>query len=103
MANFSPVLLLFSEKKKNHCPPGIAEKDNPSLPSLTYMDISKNEIFNSFISESTIFLFFIHIQALMLYKLYHEKKVKTLDDPFKKYLPSFSIKDPFKSHDITLR
>ena len=39
----------------------------------------------------------------MLYKLYHEKKVQILDDPFKKYLPEFSIKDPFNSHDITLR
>ncbi|KAK2564739.1 Beta-lactamase-like protein 2 [Acropora cervicornis] len=43
------------------------------------------------------------LTALMLYKLYHEKKVQILDDPFKKYLPEFSIKDPFNSHDITLR
>ena len=39
----------------------------------------------------------------MLYKLYHQKKVKTLDDPFKKYVPKFAVKDPFDSHDITLR
>lgn len=42
-------------------------------------------------------------QALMLYKLYYEKKVKSLDDPFKKYMPKFSIKDPFNSHEIVLR
>lgn len=41
--------------------------------------------------------------ALMLYKLYYEKKVKSLDDPFKKYMPKFSIKDPFNSHEIVLR
>lgn len=42
-------------------------------------------------------------QALMLYKLYYEKKVKSLDDPFKKYMPRFSIKDPFNSHETVLR
>ena len=39
----------------------------------------------------------------MLYKLYHDKKVQSLDDPFKNYMPGFSIRDPFDSHDITLR
>ena len=46
---------------------------------------------------------FMVVQALMLYKLYYEKKVKSLDDPFKKYMPQFSIKDPFNSHEIVLR
>jgi len=45
----------------------------------------------------------VFIQALMLYKLYYEKKVKSLDDPFKKYMPRFSIKDPFSSYEIVLR
>jgi len=40
---------------------------------------------------------------LMLYKLYYEKKVKSLDDPFTKYIPKFSIKDPFNSYEIVLR
>ncbi|KAL9966146.1 hypothetical protein ACROYT_G024171 [Oculina patagonica] len=43
------------------------------------------------------------LTALMLYKLYHEKKVKSLDDPFKKYMPRFSIQDPFNSHETVLR
>ncbi|XP_068716319.1 putative beta-lactamase-like 1 [Montipora foliosa] len=43
------------------------------------------------------------LTALMLYKLYHDKKVQSLDDPFKNYMPGFSIRDPFDSHDITLR
>ena len=45
----------------------------------------------------------VFIQALMLYKLYYEKKVKSLDDPFTKYMPKFSIKDPFNSYEIVLR
>jgi len=45
----------------------------------------------------------VFIQALMLYKLYYEKKVKSLDDPFTKYMPKFSINDPFSSYEIVLR
>lgn len=67
-------------------------------PKQTLLDIS-------LITE--IYHFIYHLvmvfQALMLYKLYYEKKVKSLDDPFKKYMPKFSIKDPFNSHEIVLR
>lgn len=45
----------------------------------------------------------VFIQALMLYKLYYERKVKSLDDPFTRYMPKFSIKDPFNSYEIVLR
>ena len=63
-------------------------------PKQTLLDIS-------LITE--IIILVMVFQALMLYKLYYEKKVKSLDDPFKKYMPKFSIKDPFNSHEIVLR
>ena len=67
---------------------------NFPTPKQTLLDIS-------LITE--IYHFGYGFQALMLYKLYYEKKVKSLDDPFKKYMPKFSIKDPFNSHEIVLR
>ena len=39
----------------------------------------------------------------MLYKLHYEKKIKSLDEPLVKYIPGFSVTDPFNSHDIVLR
>jgi len=70
---------------------GRMNKSNPTSPKL-----SSSTVFP--IASVTKVL-----TALMLYKLYYEKKVKSLDDPFKKYMPRFSIKDPFSSYEIVLR
>jgi len=70
---------------------GKMNRSNPQAPEL-----SSRTVF-PIASVSKVFT------ALMLYKMYHDKHVKTLDDSFKTYVPTFSIKDPFNSHDITLR
>ena len=44
------------------------------------------------------------IQTLVLYQLYDQGKVSSLDEPLVTYCPQFSIKDTFQDHyDITLR
>ena len=38
----------------------------------------------------------------MLHKLYEEGKLR-LDDPVKKHVPEFSVKNPFNKEQVTLR
>lgn len=70
---------------------GRMNKSNPTTPK-----VSSRTVFP--IASVTKVL-----TALMLYKLYYERKVKSLDDPFTRYMPKFSIKDPFNSYEIVLR
>ncbi|XP_048579153.1 putative beta-lactamase-like 1 [Nematostella vectensis] len=41
--------------------------------------------------------------ALMVFKLYNERKIETLDDDFVLYEPKFHIKNPFDSQNTTIR
>ena len=41
--------------------------------------------------------------VLLLYKLYEEGKIASIDDPLSKYAPDFAIKNPFTNENITLR
>ena len=41
--------------------------------------------------------------VLLVYKLYEDGLIGSLDDPLKKYIPEFSIRNPFTKDDITLR
>lgn len=41
--------------------------------------------------------------VLLMYKLYEEGKISSIDDPLSKYAPNFAIKNPYTSEDITLR
>lgn len=41
--------------------------------------------------------------VLMMYKLYEEGKISSIDDPLITYAPSFDIKNPFTGESITLR
>ena len=41
--------------------------------------------------------------VLMMYKLYEEGKVSSIDDPLSKYAPNFGIKNPYTNENITLR
>lgn len=41
--------------------------------------------------------------VLLMYKLYEEGKISSIDDPLSKYAPSFDIKNPFTGEAITLR
>ena len=41
--------------------------------------------------------------VLLLYKLYEGGLIGSIDDPLRKYIPEFSIKNPFTSDNITLR
>lgn len=39
----------------------------------------------------------------MLHKLFENRTIYSLDDPVKKYIPEFSVKNPFNNEQITLR
>ena len=39
-------------------------------------------------------------QVLMLYQLYEQGYVQSLDDPLVKYAPNFKIHDPFSGYDL---
>ncbi|XP_022802282.1 putative beta-lactamase-like 1 [Stylophora pistillata] len=41
--------------------------------------------------------------VLLVYKLYEEGKISSIDDPLSKYAPNFSINNPFTGDNITLR
>ena len=41
--------------------------------------------------------------VLLVFKLFEEGKICSLDDPLNKYAPGFDIKNPFTNEDITLR
>ena len=41
--------------------------------------------------------------VLLMYKLYEEGVIGSVDDPLSKYIPEFSIQNPFTSDNITLR
>lgn len=41
--------------------------------------------------------------VILLYKLYEDRMIGSLDDPLSKYIPDFSIKNPFTTDNITLR
>lgn len=41
--------------------------------------------------------------VLLMYKLYEEGKISSIDDPLSKYAPNFAIKNPFTGENITLR
>ena len=41
--------------------------------------------------------------VLLLYKLYESGMIGSIDDPLSKYIPEFSMKNPFTSDNITLR
>ena len=41
--------------------------------------------------------------VLLLYKLYEDGMIGSIDDPLSKYIPDFSIKNPFTTDNITLR
>ena len=41
--------------------------------------------------------------VLMMFKLYEEGKIASIDDPLSKYAPDFDIKNPFTNDSITLR
>ena len=41
--------------------------------------------------------------VLLMFKLYEEGKISSIDDPLSKYAPNFDIKNPFTNDNITLR
>ena len=41
--------------------------------------------------------------VLLMYKLYEEGKISSIDDPLSKYAPDFAIKNPYTNENITLR
>ena len=41
--------------------------------------------------------------VLLMYKLYEEGKLPSLDDPLSKYAPDFAIRNPYTNENITLR
>ena len=41
--------------------------------------------------------------VLMLFKLFEEGVISSIDDPLNKYVPEFAIKNPFSKDDVTLR
>ena len=41
--------------------------------------------------------------VLLMYKLYEEGKISSLDDPLSKYAPDFAIRNPYTNENITLR
>ena len=41
--------------------------------------------------------------VLLMYKLYEDGKISSIDDPLSKYAPNFAIKNPYTGEDITLR
>ena len=41
--------------------------------------------------------------VLLMYKLYEEGKIASIDDPLSKYAPDFAIKNPYTNENITLR
>ncbi|XP_078342355.1 putative beta-lactamase-like 1 [Oculina patagonica] len=41
--------------------------------------------------------------VLLVYKLYEEGKISSIDDPLSKYAPDFAIKNPYTNENITLR
>ena len=41
--------------------------------------------------------------VLLMYKLYEEGKISSLDDPLSKYAPEFVIRNPYTNENITLR
>lgn len=41
--------------------------------------------------------------VLLVYKLYEGRMIGSIDDPLSKYIPDFSIKNPFTTENITLR
>lgn len=41
--------------------------------------------------------------VLMLYKLYEDGKISSIDDPLSKYAPDFAIVNPYTNENITLR
>ena len=41
--------------------------------------------------------------VLLMFKLYEEGKISSIDDPLSKYAPNFVIKNPFTKDNITLR
>ena len=40
---------------------------------------------------------------LLLFKLYEEGVISSVDDPLNKYVPDFAIKNPFSKDNVTLR
>ena len=92
---------------------------NSSLPAISMNVFYRNEIlwshhFGSKVykkpemkpNDSTVYrigsvtkLFAV----LLMYKLYEEGKISSIDDPLSKYAPNFAIKNPYTSEDITLR
>eukprot|EP00794_Sanderia_malayensis_P003697 gene3697-4217_t len=43
------------------------------------------------------------LTTIMMQKLFEEDKITNLDDPVNKYLPEFSVKNPFNKEKVTLR
>ncbi|KAJ7370844.1 Putative beta-lactamase-like 1 [Desmophyllum pertusum] len=41
--------------------------------------------------------------VLLMFKLYEEGKIASIDDPLSKYAPDFTIKNPYTNDNITLR
>ena len=41
--------------------------------------------------------------VLLMYKLYEEGKISSIDDPLSKYAPNFAINNPYTNENITLR
>jgi len=41
--------------------------------------------------------------VLLLFKLYEEGVISSVDDPLNKYVPDFAIKNPFSKNNVTLR
>lgn len=41
--------------------------------------------------------------VLLIYKLYENGVIQSIDDPFSRYIPEFNIRNPFTNENITLR
>ena len=41
--------------------------------------------------------------VLLLFKLFEQGVISSVDDPLNKYVPDFAIKNPFSKDNITLR